>query len=303
MNKALHQSIEESLGQRLISYRTLSGGSVNQVLAITLDHSGECIFRHAPAASALVAFPSWLTPWGLRRERSVIAMLDGFRHMLPETLAFHESDDPAIGDWVIQTVVPGASAAAVMSSMRTNESSDVMFQLGEMTRNLHRVTGSRFGVPSHGQRFGSWSELVLDDCSGFLLDADHTPLAATDVTSLIELVERHRDELDAVAPVLIHSDLTLEHVFVSPEPGGYRISGLIDLEFARFADPLSEGLLHDTLASPNAPYASAFLKGYGDIERSGVRMEIASCLARFWDVTDQARLRISAVDVIESDPV
>ncbi|MEJ7838712.1 MAG: aminoglycoside phosphotransferase family protein [Thermomicrobiales bacterium] len=303
MNKELHLSIEETFGQRLISQRRMSGGSVNQVYGITLERSGECVLRQAPSSSTIGAFPSWLTPWGLRREQSAIALLDGFRHLLPQTLAFHESDDPESGDWVVQTLVSGQSAASAMPAMGLDESSHFMTQLGEMTRKLHGIKRASFGVPSHGPSFSSWSELVAHDCSGFLSDTRHASIPAKDVTSLIELVERHRDELDAVEPVLIHSDLSLEHVFVSRERDGYLISGLIDLEFARFADPLSDGLLHDTLASPNAPYASAFLKGYGDIETSGVRMEIARCLARFWDVTDQARLRISVMDVPESDPV
>lgn len=67
------------------------------------------------------------------------------------------------------------------------------------------------------------------------------------------------------SPALIHSDLSRTHVFVAPGPGGeMRLAGVIDLEFGRFADPLSEHLITG-FEWGNAPIEMrpAFVHGYG----------------------------------------
>jgi aminoglycoside phosphotransferase (APT) family kinase protein len=288
--ETLQHIVELTFGQHARSMRPIAAGTVNRTVRIELEDSREFILRIAPSPAEAAAGPSWLTANGLRREQSAIDLLGAIGHLLPVTVA-HDFTRGSIGcDWVIQEIIPGVPLSSVESSLTSSARIDLWRQLGEVTSRIHDVTEPWFGPPSEGPRFPTWSDLILDDIAGFADDARRWNLATDSFDALADLVESARGHLNAVPPVLIHSDLSLDHVFVEQIRDDWRITGLIDLEFARFADPLSEGLLLDVLQREDEE-ARAYLEGYGGRpDSSPVRLEIATRLISAWAETDRARL-------------
>jgi Ser/Thr protein kinase RdoA (MazF antagonist) len=169
-------------------------------------------------------------------------------------------------DWVIQELMPGLSLSAVEQDLPKQQLTHVWHQVGSLTARLHAHQGVWFGPPVKGDTFARWSDLATHDLDGFIDDAGRFGLDSSPFYRLRDLVDRLRPALDeGVRPCLIHSDLSPEHVFVVAGPDGWpRVSGIIDLEFGRYADPLSESLFawFAQVRGSRSPF-QAFLGGYG----------------------------------------
>lgn len=269
----------------------LGGGQINDTRMITLVGGLRYIVRVAPSDVAAAAGPSWFTAHGLRREQAVVAAAADLAPFLPVTVV-HDFDRTVIDrDWVIQEVMPGRPLLEIDGSIPSGARAAIWEQVGGFTRRLHAVRGDRFGPPAWGSEFDRLSELVAWDAAGLAPDAERFNLPAPMFERLATLVTRFAPAFDEITtPRLIHSDLWKQHVFVEPAADRhFRLSGVIDLEFGRFADPLSEHLL-PTFDWGNVPRAmrSPFLRGYGDRDsapRDALRTRIYLAIGLSWVAT------------------
>ena len=288
--------IERLIEEPISAIVPIAGGSINRVARIELVGGDPLILRIGPSFNEADQSPSWLTHRKLDDEQLVIerlSKLKPLRSLLPTTIYIGESFSDDFGDMVIQTLVPGQPAADVLPEMTDDQRLDFFRQLGETTRRIHSLPAYRFGPSWDNNRFDTWPELVLSDCQGFLQDAFDWKLDYEPFDDLMELVQDNRDELDMVQGVLIHSDLSMGHVFVELKGTRWKISGLIDLEYARVADPVSEGLVLEMLQRSDAE-AKAFFEGYGwNLDASDLRIDVARRLQAAWEITDRARFRNS----------
>lgn len=292
-NDALREIVAAAFGtpDGLALAVRLSGGSINTTYALRRMDGSSAILRVAPSDATAGTGPSWLTPWGLRREAAVIALLPDLHRLLPVTIA-HDFRRAVIDrDWVIQDVMPGALLSDLDATLPADERTALWAELGAITRRLHAVRGEAFGPPVHGQRFDRWSDLLLHDAGQLIEDAGRFALS----TSPFDRLRRLTGELatvldDGVTPRLVHSDLAPSHVFVDRTAEGmFRIAGIIDLEFGRFADPQMERLI-TTLCwgDPLASIASSFFRGYGRDFASPedrIRLRIYVAIALGWSAT------------------
>lgn len=275
----------------------LSGGSINTSYVLRMRNGSLAILRAAPSDATAAAGPSWLTPWGLRREAAVIALAADLHTVLPVTIA-HDFERAVIDrDWVIQEVMPGVSLSRVDATLAADERTALWVELGTITRRLHSVRGDTFGPPACGQRFDRWSGLLAQDAEGLVDDAVRFALPVLPFERLRHLIERLGSVLDkGLSPHLVHSDLARSHVFVDrTDDGPYRITGIIDLEFGRFADPRMERLI-TSFRWGNAPaeMAPAFFRGYGrtfEGLEDCARRQVYVAIALGWSATILAWLK------------
>ncbi|MGC4106776.1 MAG: aminoglycoside phosphotransferase family protein [Thermomicrobiales bacterium] len=273
----------------------VGGGTVNEVWMLSVEGRGRVILRVAPSPAAVAAGPSWLTTDGLRREQAAIALLPQLAAILPRTICFDGTHDRVNRDWVVQTVVPGRPWSEVNAQMDHAARIDLWRQMGVICRIIHDVTGLAFG-PVHASTFATWAELLHDDARGLLADAERFGLAWEPFAHLLAAVEADRALLNRVTtPALIHSDLGPRHCFVEQQAeGAWRIVGLIDLEFARFADPMSESTIElFDLMPPDPRFRDAFWAGYGHVDLmpgAERRATLYAAIALGWVATDLARL-------------
>lgn len=275
----LQAEIEEALGLGVDSFEEVGTGSVNEVHRVRFDDGGAAILRIAPSMAQISA--SWMTTRGLRREQTAMAHLEEIEDLLPRTIIFDRTGTIIPDDWVLQTIVRGTPW------LETEVNLDTWRDLGRALRRMHRVAGSWFGPPSDGVRLPTWEALLREDLKGFRIDADVAGVDVPEFAALETAIEEHAVELERVRPVLIHSDLSFPHIFVHQK----RLTGLIDFEFARFADVYSEGLLLEMVGRTDDA-ADAFFEGYGRLRRGGGgRRAVAQCLQAAWAASDRIRLK------------
>jgi aminoglycoside phosphotransferase (APT) family kinase protein len=241
-------------------------GTINTTFRILRGQEPPLYLRIAPGDAEVEASPGWMTAHGLRREMTVIGMLEPLEHLLPRMVHADWSRELIDRDWVLQTQVPGIPWPELRPELTVDEDRDLWRQLGEITRTIHAVRGAEFGPPEEGYGHGRWSELVRWDVTGFQVDAHRFGIESDAFQRLTMLVNGSVDDLDEVTePRLVHSDLHDRHVFVRRDDRGAPvISGLIDLEFARFADPYSESIfVMQGLSEGDGEEFAAFCDGYG----------------------------------------
>jgi hypothetical protein len=267
------------------------GGTINSTYLLAVTDASLCVLRVAPSITVASAGPSWLTATSLRREHALTPFLAPVATLLPRTLAVDFTHQLIDRDWIIQTVVPGTAWTALESRLTAAERAELWRQLGGLAAALHAVLGDDFGAPERPRR--RWSEVVSDDLAGLLRDWQRFDLPnRAGLEAVAEAATRQRAVLDAVKmPHLVHSDLDPRHVFVDRGPtGALRITGLIDHEYGRFADPASEGLL--TLLAHKPPEGSeSFWERYRPLPRDDAtrwRSHLYRVITLGWEATDSA---------------
>jgi aminoglycoside phosphotransferase (APT) family kinase protein len=241
-------------------------GVINDTRLLTWPDGTRRYLQVAPSDAVAAAGPGWFTPYGLRREAAVIAAAHTLADYLPVTVA-HDFERTVIDrDWVIQDAMRGIPLSAIDRTLDKRDRDVIWTQLGDFVRKLNAVAGTWFGAPAFGVRHGTWSGLLQSDVAALIDDAerlgyDSGPFrrlakAVLDLEPLLALVRR---------PALIHSDLARGHIFVEKDAAGWVLKGVIDLEFGRYADPLSEhlivGFAYDNTPAEMQP---AFERGYGE---------------------------------------
>lgn len=282
---------------RLESADPMPGGTINTTFRLQVRGEQASILRAAPPPEIAEAGPSWLTAHGLRREVAAMNRVPALQPLFPRTVHLDTSHAIVRRDWVIQTAVQGEPWADMQDDLPEDANHDLWHQLGEVANDLHAISGERFGpigVPG-ALTFSRWSDLLMDDADGLIRDAERFGLPVELMSTLRITIERHRAMLDTgTQPRLIHSDLNPRHVFIQPTTGGdYRISGLIDMEFARFADPLSESIFTLFSLDPGSDAGAykAYLAGYGDLPpgpEPELSIKIYALIALGWIATDLA---------------
>jgi len=292
--------------------RAIPGGTVNDVLMLDVAGAPPAILRLAPSEATAAAGPSWLTSFGLRREQAVISRLPHIADLLPPTIHVDFSRSLIDRDWVIQDLVRGRPWSDLAGDLSQHDQTHLWRQTGVLTRSIHGVHGDVFGGAGKTDDIGRasrhetgiqrsrWSEILRADAEGLAGDACRFDLQSEAFDQLLAAIATHADILDRIeTPALIHSDLGPRHIFVEPDGNrGYRICGLIDLEFGRFADPLSESLIVNMALDPPDPsFQAAFWQGYGPLSipappppGNDVRALIYEGIALGWFITDLARL-------------
>ncbi len=269
----------------------LSGGSINTSYELRMRDGSSAILRVAPSDATAAGGPSWLTPWGLRREAAVIALAAELKPLWPVSIAQDFERSVIDRDWVIQSVMLGVPLSAVDATLPLDERIALWSELGAITRRLHSVRGDAFGPPVYGERFDRWSDLLVNDVTGLIDDAERFGLSASPFLRLATLIGELAPVIDhGVTPQLVHSDLARSHVFVDRAGDGpYRVTGIIDPEFGRFADPQMERLI-TSFRWGNAPQEMApwFFQGYGrafETPEDNIRLLLYVAIALGWSAT------------------
>lgn len=272
-----------------------TGGTVNASFRVLQGKEPSLFLRIAPSDAEVDAGPSWISSHGLRRELVAIQMLEPYVPVLPRTVHTDWSRRLIDRDWVVQTEVRGTPWNELQAELTPEENLDLWRQLGQMTASMHSLSSRQFGPPEEGLGHESWSDMVRWDVTGLLVDAQRFGIDPDPFHRLTELVNQSVKILDEITePCLIHSDLYTHHVFVRrTDDGGPEISGLIDFEFARFADPYSESVfVNAALEGDDDAEFQAFCEAYGceqPTQQSRLRMVIYQLTALGWTVTDLHR--------------
>lgn len=300
------RALLDDIGWNDVAIHAVEGGTVNRTFRLSRGEES-WFLRIGPTEGEANDGPTWFTSKGLRREQQAIAHWHDHARYFPEAVHTDFTRNLIASDWVIQKAIPGEPWSDIRNRLTPDQSASLWRQLGALMAELHSYVGPEFGALEPGSGFRHWSELVRWDVTGLLTDARRYDLPLEPFTGLCELVDRSTRELDEIdTPRLIHSDLGTRHVLVQPgEDGEPVISGLIDLEFARFADAYAESVfVTESLESHPEPGYEQFLDAYGAIRpdrAARLRGVIYQLTALGWWVTDAMRRnsRDEAMEVLD----
>jgi hygromycin-B 7''-O-kinase len=127
----------------------------------------------------------------------------------------------ALEDWryLISAHVPGVQAQALLAELSQAEREALADDLGGFMRAFHAA-----GVAGFERTFGPWPRYLAQQLA---TRHDAPPPWPTEIH---RLVARHSEALRALGPpVLIHADLTAEHVMLEQAGRRWRLSGVLDL--------------------------------------------------------------------------
>lgn len=299
-NRQVVRDLLRDIGMRVAEDRIfpVPGGTINTAFRIDQGRERPLILRIAPTDAEAEAGPSWFSSHGLRREQTTIRLLaEDIAALMPQTVHFDDSRTLIERDWVLQTWVEGEAWKGIRPTLTAAEDLQLWRDLGRVTRRIHASVGKEFGPPEAGLGFATWADLVRWDVTGFCVDAGRFGIDPRPFERLVETVDRAVPILNRITEGrLIHSDLGQRHIFIRRDEHGVpQISGLIDFEFARFADPASESVFIDTALLPSHDGSDvALCEGYGcarPTHDDQVRTRIYTALALGWMATDLARLQ------------
>ncbi|WP_406070128.1 phosphotransferase family protein [Micromonospora sp. NBC_01638] len=216
----------------------LAGGGYATVWWALLDDDRRVVLKLAPPAG---------TPL-LRYERGLCAAEARYFHLVaehapqvPVPLVLRHGSDPAYGEWLVTTMLPGRSLAELAEAGVAVDDGPARYDLGVALAALHRVTGDRFGYDDGRAGGPTWRAAFTAMLDALLADAIdwHVRLPVTP-DRLHTLVGRHADVLDEVRrPALLHFDCWDGNVLAAPDPDGrLRLHGLVDGERFLYGDPL-----------------------------------------------------------------
>nr|AEM44252.1 hypothetical protein [uncultured bacterium] len=223
------------------AWRELEGGTYNAAYAVTLGDGRELVLKVAPPPHLkLLTHEVDL----MRTEVEFYRRAASVGVPVPEVVYAGFERDLLGTDFAFFSLVPGTDLRSLVDSLPAAEIAAVRGQVAGLTARLHTITGSRYGYPLRGSRTwqSSWRGAfgaMVDDLMADAARLDKPLPAPPD--RIGAMMRRHAGVLDDVTrPALVHFDLWDGNVFVTRDPDGWRVTGLIDGERAFYGDPVAE---------------------------------------------------------------
>jgi hygromycin-B 7''-O-kinase len=139
----------------------------------------------------------------------------------------------ALEDWryLVSADVPGAPIRDLLPSLTEADLDRVADELGAFMAALHAAPPAGFE-----RSFGPWSRYLRSCLDGAAELHAGRGNDAGQVERIVRFLAPRRARLEALGPpLLIHADLTAEHVLLAEQGGRWRVSGVLDLADAMVA--------------------------------------------------------------------
>jgi aminoglycoside phosphotransferase (APT) family kinase protein len=253
----------------LLGLEPFRGGTHNQVYRLSLAGRLPVILRVAPPDTADLA---WDERNLMRREHAIRPAFAPLAHLMPTPLFVDFTHAVIDRDYMLQTFIEGHRWEDVAEQLEPAEALPLWRAFGALLRQIHAITGERFGDPPPGESFQRWSEALAYRLARVRERLLETGLAAE--AGLVSAVQARaaaeRALVDEVnTPRLLHGDLWLFNLLLRETPDGPRLVGVLDADRAWWGDPPADWTMFvlAKLQDPGmAPAVAGFWEGYGEVE-------------------------------------
>ena len=265
-----------------LSATELGLGSYNNTYRIDLAAHDPVILRVAPEPSRQSRAERSL----MRNEHASIPYLAPIAALMPRTLMIDFTHEIIGRDYLFQTVLDGVVAPDRLPDYPRPQWAPFFAQLGTLSRRIHEVRGESFGWVA-GPRYARWSEAFRGFLSGVAAAHDDAGLDASDIQETIALAAKQPDVFDEITePRLLHGDLWMTNVMISPTAAEPVVTGLCDCDRAWWGDPAADFAVFRVSQRPGTE-RDAFWDTYGRPPST----PNAAQRARFYQILHLATLR------------
>lgn len=175
---------------------------------------------------------------------------------VPEILFYDDSHTVCDRSYYFMEQLPGQSFSSCMEQLKEEERDRIFNKIGQYTKELNQLTGTKFGYYCQTEKQGeNWYTVFRSMLEDAYTDAKRKEIPVP-VTrqELFALLEHDRALFEAVTePRFVHWDIWAGNVFVHDG----KITGIIDFERCLWADELME------VGFRTYDMRKAFLDGYG----------------------------------------
>lgn len=223
----------------------LEGGAFNSTFLIEFRDGRRASLRVGPPAQESGAQDAFWNPAdGLRRAYAVQPYLGPLAHLTPRILFADFTHRLIDRDYLFQSWIEGERWLDWEDELADEENDTLWRDFGCILKQLHSITGDKFGPPLPGIQFDTWSEYLLARLERNLAELAQAQLNNADVAVVYASAQAHRDILDEIrTPSLLHGDLWTFNLLIRRDPEGAAISGVLDTEYAWWGDPSADWTL------------------------------------------------------------
>lgn len=243
---------------RIKSAVELDGGMYNNTYKVDVGEDRPVILRVAPEPARQHRIEQGL----MRNEYASMPFLVPIAPMIPRTLAVDFTHEIIGRDYMFQTMLDGVPGPEGIGQYPRPQWTSFFRQMGEIARSIHAVRGERFG-PVTGPAFDTWGEAVITFFANLATDLDDAGLDSADVREVVAAANKHRAILDEITePRLLHGDLWIVNVMMTPGAAQPTISGVFDNDRTSWGDPESDWTIFMAAKKPGTE-RDAFWETYG----------------------------------------
>ena len=220
--------------------------------------------------------------YGLKKEEFVIKLLE--KNNIPVPKIFFINDH-----CMILEKLKGIRLDTIWKSLSKNEKIQITIEIGKLLKNIHNIKLNSFGkitgkgvISDKSFLFKNTNENInfspfLREClrifgKDFFRLLSYKHLSTEFVTNIIKVIHDNLETIDYKdKPTLIHVDFHEAHLFVKKINNAWKITGLIDFEFARSLSPEYDFIkLHRGGFFNDPELLNALKQGYGKINEKSV---------------------------------
>jgi len=220
--------------------------------------------------------------YDLKKEEFVIKLLQENNIPVPKILFSNEN-------CMILEKLKGTRLDTIWDSLPINEKLQITKEQGILLKKIHKIKFKDFGkitskgvVSDKSFEFKSMGNkpdysLFLREClnlfgEDFFRLLSYKHLSTKFVTDFIKVVNNNLKTIDySGQPTLIHGDFHKAHIFLTKINNHWKITGLIDFEFARSSSPEYDFIkLHRDNFFNDPELLNALKQGYGEINEKAV---------------------------------
>lgn len=222
----------------------------------------------------------------MRNEHASAPYLAPIATLMPRTLMVDFTREIIGRDYLFQTLLDGVTAPDRLPDYPRPQWAPFFAQLGTLSRRIHDVRGDSFGWVA-GPRYPTWSEAFQGSLQDVASAHDAAGLDASDLRETVALAAKQSEVFDEITePRLLHGDLWMTNVMVSPTAPEPVVTGVCDCDRATWGDPAADFAIFRVSQKPGSE-RDAFWETYGRLPST----PNAARRSRFYQILHQATLR------------
>jgi Ser/Thr protein kinase RdoA (MazF antagonist) len=217
--------VERAIGQRATAREQIVRGYDSEVYAVVAERGDELVVRIRRHGGVGYASEAWAL------EQCRAAGVPVPEVLLLDTIAGDDGSHEAM----VQRQLAGRPLSERLPTLTSDQRARLFAELGAALSAMHGIAVGGFYRRHANDRwdFPDWQSVMASHIAERRAEApiiEHCGFSAAEVAAMLNMMERYRDEFACPQPVLCHSDLGADHIFVSHDG---HLAGLID--FGDFA--------------------------------------------------------------------